>query len=77
MTTWRQLLTGLQDNSLNDVERETLVARAAVRLAADRGPKGRRPTIEEVVAIAREEFAVILDAGVAGSALHIWARTGG
>ncbi|WP_329331234.1 hypothetical protein OG866_00385 [Streptomyces sp. NBC_00663] len=76
MTAWRALLAGLQDRDLDDTAREAIVARAAVRLAADRAAGGRRPTIEEIVSIAREEFAVIIDAAQAKAARRAWTGAG-
>lgn len=57
MTIWRKLLTALKDDRLDEAERDVLLAQAAVRIAADRCAPTRRPTADEVVTVAREEFS--------------------
>jgi hypothetical protein len=69
MIKWRDILAALQNDTLDDIEREELVALAAARLAYDRGPAGRRPTAQDVMTVAREEFAVFIGAGQARAAL--------
>ncbi|MEU7295144.1 hypothetical protein AB0A76_18295 [Streptomyces exfoliatus] len=77
MTRWREVLTALTDDTLDAVERQAVLARAAVRLAADRGTPERQPTVEEVVTLAHEEFGVPLDAGQVRSALDTREPTDG
>ncbi len=42
-TLWRQILTALTDDTLDDAEREQLLARGAAQLAVRRTPEGHRP----------------------------------
>ncbi|NML52456.1 hypothetical protein HHL19_18550 [Streptomyces sp. R302] len=77
MIRWREILAALANDTLGDAEREAVLARAAVRLAADRGEAGHRPTIEEVMTLAREELAVTIDTGQARAALDTWEHADG
>lgn len=70
MTLWRQVLAALNDTSLNDTEREAIVARGAAHLATRRAPQGQRATPKAVMAVAFEEFALLLDADQARTALR-------
>ncbi|MGQ4442291.1 hypothetical protein ACN6LI_008104 [Streptomyces violaceoruber] len=77
MTIWRKLLTALKDDRLDEAERDVLLAQASVRIAADRCAPTRRPTADEVVTVAREEFAALIDPGQARAALATWGRGDG
>ncbi|MFB9739208.1 hypothetical protein ACFQE4_13985 [Streptomyces thermocoprophilus] len=70
MTLWRQVLAALTDDTLNDATRETIVARGAAQLAVRRAPEGQQPTSVEVMAVAYEEFKLLLDADQARAALR-------
>lgn len=70
MTLWRQLLTALNDPALDDATREQIVARGAAQLATRRVPQGQQATPHEVMAVAFEEFALLLDADQARAALR-------
>ncbi|MFF5933162.1 hypothetical protein [Streptomyces sp. NPDC012508] len=70
MTLWRQVLSALHDDSLDDAEREAIVARGAAQLAARRAPEGHQPTPDDVMGIAFSEFAILLDADTARTALN-------
>ncbi|MFI6874099.1 hypothetical protein ACIBL6_11720 [Streptomyces sp. NPDC050400] len=74
---WRQALAALQDGTLDADERLAVVARGAARLASHRLPGGQRPTCDEVVRVAFEEFAVVIDAGQARKALRHQGRSRG
>ncbi|MGW3820158.1 hypothetical protein [Streptomyces sp. NPDC005046] len=77
MTLWRQVLAALSDTTLDDAEREAIVARGAAQLAARRTPEGQQATPEAVVAVAFEEFALLLDADQARVALREVGRARG
>lgn len=77
MTTWRKILAVLKDDSLNAAEPKAIVARAAARVAADRGTAGHRPRFEEALSTAREEFAVHVDARQARAGLNAPRRADG
>lgn len=47
------------------------------RRRARRGSADRRPTADEVVTVAREEFAALIDPGQARAALATWGRGDG
>ncbi|MFI8880346.1 hypothetical protein [Streptomyces sp. NPDC055243] len=49
MTAWREILAALKDDTIDAPEGEAIAARAAARLATDRGTAGHRPGIEEVL----------------------------
>ncbi|MFI1769766.1 hypothetical protein ACH41H_48420 [Streptomyces sp. NPDC020800] len=70
MTLWRQVLAALNDTTLDDAEREAIVARGAAQLAGRRAPEGQRATPEAVMAVAFDEFALLLDADQARAALR-------
>ncbi|GHE26030.1 hypothetical protein [Streptomyces hydrogenans] len=70
MTLWRQVLAALKDTSLDDAERGAIVARGAAQLATRRAPEGQRATPEAVMAVALEEFALLIDADQACVALR-------
>ncbi|MFV0138132.1 hypothetical protein ACLGIH_34130 [Streptomyces sp. HMX87] len=70
MTLWRQVLAPLNDDTLDDAERGQIVARGAAQLAVRRAPEGQHPTPDEVMALAFEEFALLLDADQARDALR-------
>ncbi|MFI6967284.1 hypothetical protein [Streptomyces sp. NPDC050255] len=42
MTLWRQVLAALNDTTLDDTEREAIVARGAAQLAVRHAPRGSR-----------------------------------
>lgn len=67
---WRRVLTVLADDSVDQRERERVLASGAARLATVRAAAGTAVTAEDVVRIAMEEFAVLLDAGTARAALR-------
>ncbi|MGA5065588.1 hypothetical protein ACPB9E_17830 [Streptomyces exfoliatus] len=77
MTLWRQILSALQDDTLDDTEREAVLARGAAQLAARRSPEGKQPTPEEVMAVALQEFSLLIDADQAHAALRESGRTRG
>ncbi|MFI5987757.1 hypothetical protein ACIBEA_43755 [Streptomyces sp. NPDC051555] len=70
MTLWRQVLAALNDHSLDTAERDAILARGAAHLAARRTPEGKRTTHEEVMAVAFEEFGILLDTHQARTALR-------
>nr|WSX47692.1 hypothetical protein OG409_01115 [Streptomyces sp. NBC_00974] len=71
MTLWRQVLAAaLNDTTLDDAERERIVARGAAQLAAHRAPEGQQATPDEVMATAFREFALLIDAETARTALR-------
>lgn len=70
MTLGRQVLAALNDDSLDDAEREKIVARGAAQLAARRAPEGQHPSPEAVMAVAYGEFALLLGADQARAALR-------
>ncbi|MEU8892545.1 hypothetical protein [Streptomyces sp. NPDC048442] len=70
MTLWRQVLAALNDRTLDDTERERIVARGAARLAGHRAPEGQQATPDDVVALALREFAFLIDTGQARAALR-------
>ncbi|MFE7619109.1 hypothetical protein, partial [Streptomyces sp. NPDC057496] len=59
---WRLVLAALQDGTLDEGRRLAILARGAARLAAHRLPEGRSPTPDDVMRVAFEEFAVVIDA---------------
>ncbi|MFJ6012691.1 hypothetical protein [Streptomyces sp. NPDC092952] len=67
---WRLVLSALKDDTLDEDRRLAILARGAAQLAAHRLPDGRRPTSEDVVRAAFEEFAVVIDAAQARTALR-------
>ncbi|MGW7201300.1 hypothetical protein [Streptomyces chryseus] len=69
-TLWRQVLAALTDDTLDDAEREAIVARGAAQFAARLAPEGQQVTPDAVMAVAFEEFAVLLDADTARAALR-------
>ncbi|MEU5061238.1 MULTISPECIES: hypothetical protein [unclassified Streptomyces] len=69
MTLWRQALAALNDDTLDDAEREAILARGAAQLAVRRAPEGRA-TPREVMVVAFEEFSLLLDADQARAALR-------
>ncbi|PCG82304.1 hypothetical protein CIB93_30825 [Streptomyces sp. WZ.A104] len=69
MTLWRQVLAALNDDTLDDAAREQMAARGAAQLAVRRTPEGQQPTPDEVMAVAFEEFALLLNAEQARAAL--------
>ncbi|MGW0604093.1 hypothetical protein [Streptomyces sp. NPDC002640] len=77
MTLWRQVLAALTDDTLDDAEREAIVARGAAQLAVRRAPEGQQPTADEVMALAYEEFNLLLDADQAHAALREAGRAHG
>ncbi|WP_416960663.1 hypothetical protein [Streptomyces sp. Agncl-13] len=64
MTLRRQILTVLKDDAVDATERAALVAHDAGRQAR----RGRQPTSSEVMAVAFEEFALVIDADQARAA---------
>lgn len=70
MTLWRQVLTALNDDTLDDTEREAIMARGAAQLAIRRTPEGHQPTPDAVLDVAFKEFALLLDADQACAALR-------
>ncbi|GAA2516340.1 hypothetical protein [Streptomyces gobitricini] len=62
-TLWRQVLAALTDDTLDDAEREAIVARSAARRASD----GQQATPEAVIAVA---FELVDDCD--GLVLHAW-----
>ncbi|TXS74524.1 hypothetical protein EAO76_15290 [Streptomyces sp. sk2.1] len=70
MMLWRLVLAALQDDTLDEERRLAILARGAARLAAHRLPEGRRPTADDVMRVAFEEFAVVIDAAQARTALR-------
>lgn len=70
MTLWRQVLAALNDTTLDDADREGIVARGAAQLAVRRAPDGQQATPEAVVAVAFEEFGLLLDIDQARTALR-------
>ncbi|AVI00238.1 hypothetical protein C5L38_34875 (plasmid) [Streptomyces sp. WAC00288] len=70
MTLWRQVLAALNDDTLDDAERERVLARGAAQLAARRAPEGRRATPEQVMEAAFREFSLLIDADTARAALR-------
>ncbi|WP_420082830.1 hypothetical protein ACN6AT_37555 (plasmid) [Streptomyces sp. JL4002] len=77
MTLWRQVLTALNDNTLDDAEREAIVARGAAQLAARRTPEGQQVTPDAVLDVAFTEFALLLTAEQARTALRDAGRASG
>ncbi|MER5974520.1 hypothetical protein ABT112_33270 [Streptomyces sp. NPDC002055] len=69
-TVWRRVLTALVDEDCDEEEREHTLALGAAHLAVTRAVDGPRPTPEDVMHIAFWEFALLLDAGTARSALR-------
>ncbi|WP_079185741.1 hypothetical protein [Streptomyces sp. NBRC 110465] len=67
---WRQVLATLNDDTLDDAAREQMVARGAAQLAVRRAPESQQPTPDEVMAVAFEEFALLLDAEQERAALY-------
>ncbi|GHB14290.1 hypothetical protein GCM10010330_80020 [Streptomyces tendae] len=67
---WRKVLSVLCDDSVDQRERERILASGAARLAAVRASGGGMATAEDVVRIAMEEFAVLLDTSTARAALR-------
>ncbi|MFF1411214.1 hypothetical protein ACFVX6_15705 [Streptomyces sp. NPDC058289] len=70
MTLWRQVLAALSDDTLEEAERERVLARGAAQLAVRRAPEGQQATPEAVMAVALSEFALLLTAGQARAALR-------
>ncbi|MFI8872250.1 hypothetical protein [Streptomyces sp. NPDC055243] len=56
--------------ALDDAERKSIVARGAAQLAARRTPEGQPATPEQVMAVEFEEFALLLAADQARTALR-------
>ncbi|MBA0050735.1 hypothetical protein E0L36_07445 [Streptomyces sp. AJS327] len=67
---WRQVLAALNDDSPDDGERAATLAFGAAHLAARRKPEGRPPTPDDVMAVAFEEFSLLIDADQARAALR-------
>ncbi|MGW2179121.1 hypothetical protein ACWCXX_13715 [Streptomyces sp. NPDC001732] len=67
---WRLVLTALKDETLDEAQRVAIVARGAAQLAAHRLPEGQQPTCDDVMRVAFEEFALVLNATQARTALH-------
>ncbi|MER6599732.1 hypothetical protein ACWDBC_08335 [Streptomyces parvus] len=70
MTLWRQVLAALNGDTLDDAEREAIVARGAAQLAARRAPEGQPVTPDAVMDTAFHEFALLLTAEQARTALR-------
>ncbi|WP_240981796.1 MULTISPECIES: hypothetical protein [unclassified Streptomyces] len=66
---WRLVLTALGDETLDEDRRLAILARGAAELAARRTCGGEGPTVDDVVRLAFEEFAVVIDAAQARTAL--------
>ncbi|CUW33402.1 MULTISPECIES: hypothetical protein [Streptomyces] len=69
-TLWRQVLAALTDDTLDDDTRERIVARGAAQLAVRRAPEGEPPTADAVMDVAFHEFALLLTADQARTALR-------
>ncbi|WP_408907195.1 hypothetical protein [Streptomyces cavernicola] len=69
MTLWRQVLIVLKDESLDHTTRTAVLTRAATTLAAHRAPEGSRPTVDDVIAVARAEFGIVLTAAEVNESL--------
>ncbi|MBX9427008.1 hypothetical protein [Streptomyces lateritius] len=69
-TLWRQILAALTDDTLDDAEREAIVARGAAQLAARRTPEGQQPTGDAVMDTAFHEFNLLLTADQTRAALR-------
>ncbi|MFJ8802867.1 hypothetical protein [Streptomyces sp. NPDC102487] len=66
---WRQVLAALTDDTLEDAEREQILAHGAAQLAIRRTPDGRQPTPQQVLDTAFHEFALLLTVDQARAAL--------
>ncbi|MFF8610979.1 hypothetical protein ACF06X_34300 [Streptomyces sp. NPDC015346] len=75
-TLWRRVLTALADESLDDAERERILALGAAHLVRTRCKQEHEPTVEDVMTAAFHEFALLLDADTARAALREAARRG-
>ncbi|MFD7541568.1 hypothetical protein [Streptomyces sp. NPDC059819] len=69
MMLWRQVVAALNDDGLHEATRTRILAQGAARLAANRTPQGQHATPEDVMAIAFQEFALLLDSRQAQAAL--------
>ncbi|MGW7414781.1 hypothetical protein [Streptomyces sp. NPDC054863] len=70
MTLWRQVLAALTDDTLDDDDRAAVVAHGAAQIATGCADRGQPPTVEEVMTVAFEEFALLIDADQARTALR-------
>jgi hypothetical protein len=70
MQLWRQVLAALHDGTLDDGERERILAHGAAELATHRAAQGTQATPQEVMAVAFAEFSLLLDADQACLALR-------
>ncbi|MFF3728518.1 hypothetical protein ACFYYM_39910 [Streptomyces erythrochromogenes] len=66
---WRQVLAALTDDTLDDAEREAIVALGAAQLAARRAPEDQHPTADAVMDTSFHEFILLLTADQAHAAL--------
>ncbi|MFD7534754.1 hypothetical protein [Streptomyces sp. NPDC059819] len=67
---WRQVAAALNDDSLHDATRTRILARGAVQLAVHRTPWGQSTTPEDVMAVAFQEFELLLDRSQAEAAME-------
>ena len=77
MTLWRQVLAALTDDTLDDAEREAIVACGAAQLAMRRAPEGQQVNPNAVLDTAFHEFNLLLTAEQGRAALAEVGRTCG